>query len=61
MLRIRIHDEEGLGEEWQAGFYCFDADIMRVEDAIQASTARLSGVNGVVTPPDQPLFRVYRL
>jgi len=54
MLRIRIHDEEGLGEEWQAGFYCFDADIMRVEDAIQASTARPSRVNGVVTPQDQP-------
>lgn len=44
---IRILDEE-LGEEWQAGFYCFDANIMRVEEAIQASTAKLSTVDAVV-------------
>jgi hypothetical protein len=45
---IRILDEEGLGEEWQAGFYSFDANIMRVEEAIQASTAKLSRVSSAV-------------
>jgi hypothetical protein len=45
---IRILDEEGLGEEWQDGFYSFDANIMRVEEAIQASTAKLSRVSGAV-------------
>jgi hypothetical protein len=44
---IRILDRE-LGEEWQAYFYCFDADIMRVENAIQASTAKLSRVSGAL-------------
>lgn len=50
---IRILHEE-LGEEWEPGFYCFDADIMRVEDAIQASTANLSRVSAVVGCPAGP-------
>jgi hypothetical protein len=50
---IRILPEE-LSEEWEAGFYCFDADIMRVEDAIQASTANLSRVSAVVGYPTGP-------
>jgi hypothetical protein len=37
---LRIFDEE-LDEEWRAGFYCLDADIMRIEEAVQACTARL--------------------
>ena len=30
-----------LGEEFQAGFYCFDASTASVEGAIQACTANL--------------------
>jgi hypothetical protein len=53
---IRILDEE-LGEEWQAGFYCFDSNIMRVEEAIQASTAKLSSADAGVglTRRTQPI------
>ena len=38
---LRIFEGE-LCAEWQAGFYCFDADITRIEEAIQACTAKLS-------------------
>jgi hypothetical protein len=34
---LRIFDEESEGE-WSAGFYRFDADIMQIEEALQAST-----------------------
>jgi hypothetical protein len=37
---LRIFDEE-LGGEWRAGFYRLDADIMRIEEAVQACTAGL--------------------
>jgi hypothetical protein len=37
---LRILDEER-DEEWRAGFYRLDADIMRIEEAIQACTAML--------------------
>ncbi len=40
---LRIFDEE-LDEEWRAGFYRFDADIMQIEEAVQACTAKLSAV-----------------
>jgi hypothetical protein len=50
---IRILDEE-LGEEWHAGFYCFDGDIMRVEDAIQASTTNLPHVRSIVNYLAEP-------
>jgi hypothetical protein len=38
---LRILKEE-LDEKWQAGFYRFDADIMRIEEAVQACTTKLS-------------------
>jgi hypothetical protein len=34
---LRIFEEE-LDEDWRAGFYHFDADIMRIEEALQACT-----------------------
>jgi hypothetical protein len=40
---LRILDEE-LDEEWRPGFYRFDADIMRIEEVLQACTAMLSEV-----------------
>jgi hypothetical protein len=42
---LRIFDEE-LDEEWRAGFYCLDADIMRIEEAVQACTTKPSEVRG---------------
>jgi hypothetical protein len=38
---LRIFDE-CLGDKWRAGFYRFDADIMRIEEAVQACTVKLS-------------------
>ena len=38
---LRILKEE-LDEKWQAGFCRFDADIMRIEEAVQACTTKLS-------------------
>jgi hypothetical protein len=38
---LRIFDEEP-DKELRAGFYRFDADIMRIEEAVQACTAKLS-------------------
>jgi hypothetical protein len=32
---LRIFDEEP-DEEWQAGFYRFDGDLMRIEEAVRA-------------------------
>lgn len=37
---LRIFDEES-NEEWRAGFYSFDADIMQIEEALQASTTKV--------------------
>src|SRR5208282_750689 len=38
---LHIHDEE-IDAKWRVGFYSFDADIMRIEEAVQACTAKLS-------------------
>jgi hypothetical protein len=38
---LRIFDEES-HEEWKPGFYRFDADIMQIEKAVQACTAKMS-------------------
>ena len=38
---LHIHDEE-IGAKWRAGFYSFDADIMRIEEAVQTCTTKLS-------------------
>jgi hypothetical protein len=40
---LRVSEAEGQGE-WRVGFYCFDADIMVLEEAIQACTARLPAI-----------------
>jgi hypothetical protein len=40
---LRIFDND-LDEKWRAGFYLFEADIMRIEEAVQACTARLPEV-----------------
>lgn len=37
---LRISEVEGHGE-WRVGFYCFDTDIMALEEAIQTCTAKL--------------------
>ena len=36
---LRIFDEESNGQ-WRPGFYSFDADIIQIEDALRASTAK---------------------
>lgn len=38
---LHIHDEEIAGE-WRPGFYRFEADIMRIEEALQTCTTKLS-------------------
>jgi hypothetical protein len=40
---LRISEAEGHGE-WRVGFYCFDADIMALEEAIQTCTAKLPAI-----------------
>jgi hypothetical protein len=50
---LRIFDEE-LDEEWRAGFYRFDADNMRIEEAVQACTAKLSAVD-VISSVNLPI------
>jgi hypothetical protein len=37
---LRIFEGE-LSEQWRAGFYRFDDDIMKMEQAVQACTAEL--------------------
>ncbi len=37
---LRVSEAEGHGE-FRAGFYCFEADIMAIEEAIQGCTAVL--------------------
>jgi hypothetical protein len=37
---LRVCETEGHGE-WRVGFYRFDDDIMAIEEAIQACTAKL--------------------
>lgn len=37
---LRISEVEGYGE-WRVGFYCFDTDIMALEEAIQICAAKL--------------------
>jgi hypothetical protein len=37
---LRVCETEGHGE-WRVGFYCFDTDIMALEEAIQACIAKL--------------------
>jgi hypothetical protein len=34
--------EEDLGQMWEAGFYVFGDDITKIEQAVQACTAKLS-------------------
>lgn len=36
---LRIFDEES-NEQWRAGFYRFDADIMQIDEALQVRTAQ---------------------
>jgi hypothetical protein len=38
---LRIFDEEA-DDDWRAGFYLLDADIMRVEEALRCSAAKPS-------------------
>ncbi|MGB7846186.1 MAG: hypothetical protein WBL63_11260 [Candidatus Acidiferrum sp.] len=38
---LRIFEAE-LDEKWQAGFYLFGANIMRIEQAVQACTTKLA-------------------
>ena len=38
---LRIFEEE-LDEKWRAGFYRFEGDIMRIEEAVRACTSELS-------------------
>jgi hypothetical protein len=40
---LRVSEVEGHGE-WRVGFYCFDTDIMALEEAIQTCTAKLPAV-----------------
>ena len=37
---LRIFEEES-NEKWRSGFYSFDADIMKIEEALQASIAKV--------------------
>lgn len=37
---LRIFDEES-NEQWRSGFYSFDADIMQIEEALKANTAKV--------------------
>ena len=37
---LRIFDEES-NEQWRSGFYSFGADIMQIEQALQACTAKM--------------------
>jgi hypothetical protein len=37
---LRIFDEES-NEKWRSGFYSFDADIMQIEEAVQAFAAKV--------------------
>jgi hypothetical protein len=43
---LRIFEGEP-DDHWEAGFYSFDGDIMRIEEAVQART----------TPPNMPPFK----
>jgi hypothetical protein len=47
---LRIFDEE-LGKKWQAGFYLFDEDIAKIEQAVQACTAKLSRARSKLQTP----------
>ena len=38
---LRIFDEES-DEEWRAGFYRFDADIMQIDEALQARATKVA-------------------
>jgi hypothetical protein len=40
---LRVSDSEGHGE-WRVGFYCFDADLMGLEEAIQTCTSKLPAI-----------------
>jgi hypothetical protein len=42
---LRVFNEE-LDKKWCAGFYRCDADIIRIEEAVQTCTAKLSDVGG---------------
>lgn len=37
---LRVFEEES-NEKWRSGFYSFDADIMQIEEALQASIAKV--------------------
>jgi hypothetical protein len=47
---LRIFDEE-LGKKWQAGLYLFDEDIAKIEQAVQACTAKLSRARSKLQTP----------
>jgi|SRR5579859_2626438 len=38
---LRIFDEES-NDEWRAGFYRFDADIMQIDETLQARTVKVA-------------------
>lgn len=40
---LRIFAGE-LAEEWQAGFYCFEGDLVGIEESIQTCTAKLTPI-----------------
>ncbi|MGB9432793.1 MAG: hypothetical protein WBQ89_11165 [Candidatus Acidiferrum sp.] len=39
---LRVFDKE-LGDQWESGFYRFDADLSMIEESLQACTITLSG------------------
>jgi hypothetical protein len=41
---LRVSEVEDHGE-WRVGFYCFDTDIMALEEAIQTCTAKLPAMD----------------
>jgi len=52
---LRIFEEEA-DEEWRAGFYCFDADIMRIEKELEACTTKLPEKNA--KQPKRPILKL---